>query len=310
MSLLQEERSSILLSMQDSGPSTLNSLTPLSAGPNLPCPGPAPSAGDSPGTPPRARMLNSDQRDTESLIAELRAHPDERLREAIIERCRPLVETLARKFVRTGVSEDDLVQTAWLALIKALDRFDPEHATKFTTYAAHCIVGEIKRYFRDRTWAMKVPRHLQEIASSLPKVQDRLVQELGRKPAMSEMATRLGITEETLIEAMELQQSYQPTSLDDRPTQGGDETDGRTIAETLGREDAQLAALIEYAPLQAALRQLDPCVQTILRRHLCEGFSQQEVAAQLGMSQMQVSRMERAGLEQLRAAFRSRDNTA
>jgi RNA polymerase sigma-B factor len=239
-------------------------------------------------------------RDTEELLAEFARTGSRSIREEIIERHEPLVRTLAHKFVRVGVAVDDLRQTAWLALIRAVDRFDPTHEAKFSTYATHCMVGEIKRYFRDRTWSMKVPRYLQELTARLPRTQDELVAQLGREPSMTEMASALGISEETLAEAMELQQSYQLPSLEDRcaAAEGGE---GFSISDTVGGEDPRLRSLVEAAPLAAALGGLEERTQWILRRRFHDEWSQQEVATELGLSQMHISRLERAALRQLRA---------
>jgi RNA polymerase sigma-B factor len=248
-------------------------------------------------------------RDTEALIAELAQTPDPRLREAVIERHAPLVRSLARKFERPGVPAEDLEQTAWIALIRALDRFDPAHETQFSTYAVHCMVGEIKRYFRDRTWCMKVPRQLQEIAVQLPRVQDGLRRRLGREPSMSEMAEACGIDGERLAEAMELQQNYSPTRLEDR-SGPREEGDGLAVGETLGSEDPELHSLVENAPLYAAIAGLEDRDRLILRRRFYDGFTQQEVASELGLSQMHVSRLERTALRRLRETMNSGDLVA
>jgi RNA polymerase sigma-B factor len=226
---------------------------------------------------------------TEGMFAELARTGSESLRAEIIERHEPLVRSLARKFVRAGVPVDDLVQVAWLALIRAVDRFEPAHETKFSTYATHCMVGEIKRYFRDSTWGLKVPRLLHDLAASLPRTQDKLVAQLGREPSMEEMATALGVSEDTLAEAMEMQQNYQMWSLDER-CEGAPDGDGFAISETIGGEDSRIQSLIEHAPVTAAMAQL-------------EERSQQEVADELGLSQMHISRLERAALREMRIAL-------
>jgi len=243
-------------------------------------------------------------RDTEELIAELARTHDPEIREEIIQRHEPLVRSLAHKFVRAGVQAEDLMQTAWIALIRALDRYDASHETKFSTYAIHCMVGEIKRYFRDRTWGMKVPRCLQEIASGLNRMEDRLLRELGREPTMSEMAAGFGVSKEELAEAMELQRNYQMPALEDR-FEGEEGGDGLAVGDTIGGEDPHLVALIENASLHAAIEKLEPRDQFILRRRFYEGYSQQEVATELGLSQMHISRLERAALRRLRASLDS-----
>jgi RNA polymerase sigma-B factor len=245
-------------------------------------------------------------RDTEALIAELARTHDEVVRREIIERHEPLVRSLAHKFVRAGVQVDDLIQTAWIALIRALDRYDPSHETKFSTYAIHCMVGEIKRYFRDRTWGMKVPRCLQEIASSLNRMEDRLLRQLGREPTMCEMAEAFGVSEEDLAAAMELQRNYQMPALEDR-FEGEEGGDGLAVGDTVGSEDPHLTALVENASLHEAMQQLAERDRFILHRRFYEGYSQQEVASELGLSQMHISRLERAALRRLRSSITAAD---
>src|SRR5579864_3129104 len=138
----------------------------------------------------------------EQLLATLARGADASLRIAIIERHADLVRVLGRKFARPGIQADDLVQVGWIALIGAVDRFDAARGGPFKTYAVHCIVGEIKRYFRDRTWALKVPPRLKTIAASLPRVQDDLCRKLQRQPLIAEMAEGLRISDEELVEAM------------------------------------------------------------------------------------------------------------
>src|SRR5262245_22389523 len=166
--------------------------------------------------------MRFEETSTEEAIAELARSGNEELRRWIIERQTPLVQSLAHKFVRPGVPVEDLEQVAWLALIRALDRYDPAHGTKFSTYAIHCMVGEIKRYFRDRTWAIKAPRQLQDAAIGLDRKQDELRRALGREPSIAEMARAFDLSEENLAHAMELRQNYTMQALEDRfEEQGG-----------------------------------------------------------------------------------------
>jgi RNA polymerase sigma-B factor len=224
------------------------------------------------------------------------------VRREIIERHESLVGSLAQKFTRPGVPAEDLMQAAWVALIRALDRFDPGRDTQFSTYATHCMVGEIKRYFRDRTWAVRVPRYLQEVAANLRRVQDELTVRAGREPTMAEMAAAFGISEDHLAQAMELHQNYRPPSLEDRleGVPGGEDL---CVGDTVGAEDPALWSIVEHAPLYGALSTLSEREQFILRRRFYEGCSQQEVADEIGVSQMHVSRLERSALRQLRVAL-------
>ncbi|MCC2669254.1 MAG: sigma-B/F/G subfamily polymerase sigma-28 factor, polymerase sigma-B factor [Armatimonadetes bacterium] len=239
---------------------------------------------------------------TETLISRYAQTRDARLRTEIIERHEALVRSVAHKFVRAGVQVEDLVQCGWIALIGAVDRFDPSHQTKFSTYAVHCIVGEIKRYFRDKTWSVKVPRYLQEIAGSLRVTEDRLYRELRREPTVPEMAAALKITEEDLLQAMEVANAYQPIGLDDRHEMG-DGNDSMTRGEMIGTIDHDMVNVVEQAPVASAISTLDPRRQRIIRMRFFQGCSQQEVADELGVSQMHVSRLERSALQQLKRAM-------
>lgn len=246
---------------------------------------------------------------TSELVEEFARTRSARLREVIIERHQSLVRSLAQKFARPGVPAEDLVQAAWVALIRALDRFDPAHDTQFSTYATHCVVGEIKRYFRDRTWAVRVPRYLQEVAANLHRVQDDLTVRLGREPNVAEMAAAFNIGEDHLAQAMEIQQNYRPPALEDR-LEGFAGSDALCVGDTIGEEDPVLRTMVEHAPLHAALAQLDERQQIVLRRRFYEGCSQQEVADELGLSQMHVSRLERSALRQLRELLTHADGAA
>ena len=239
---------------------------------------------------------------TEALIAKYAESRDERLRSTIIERHEALVRSVAFKFVRPGINVEDLVQSAWIALIGALDRFDPSHETQFSTYAVHCMVGEIKRYFRDRTWAIKVPRHLQEISSNLNRVQDDLYRKLQREPTVTEMAEAFRVSEEELLQAMEVGHAYQPAGLDDRHEMG-DGNESMPLGETIGSTDNDMDSLVEFAPLHAVIGTLDERKQKIIRLRFFEDWSQQQVADELGLSQMHISRLERSALTQMRQAM-------
>lgn len=239
---------------------------------------------------------------TEELVETYARTRDEDVRELLVQRHESLVRSLAHKFARPGVAVEDLMQCAWIALLGALQRFTPDKETRFTTYAVHCMVGEIKRYFRDRTWSVKAPRHLQEIAANLGRVQDQLFTRLQREPTVAEMAAAFKVTEEELLEAMELGRAYQPMGLNDRP-ESGDGREAMPLSETLGAEDPHLSAMVEHSPLDAALATLDDRRQRIVRLRFFQGWSQQEVASTLGLSQMHVSRLERSALRHLKSVM-------
>lgn len=246
----------------------------------------------------RATCPNSD----ETLLESYWRTRNPELREAILKQFENLINSLAAKFARGGVPMEDLAQVASIGLLNALDRFDAERGVKFVTYAVSTMVGEIKHYFRDYTWGLKVPRHLQEIATNLPRVEEELISRLGRSPAISELAQRFHAREEDVLEAMELGHAYQPQSLDARiEFENGDGTD--RVQDLMGAADARLEAVVENAPLMAALAALDERKREIVKRRYFDEWSQSEVGRELGISQMHVSRLERQALTELRAAL-------
>jgi len=239
---------------------------------------------------------------TEQLIQSYVSSRDEALREQIIDRHRAMVSSYARKFVRPGVAVDDLIQTGWVAFIGALDRFDPDRGNRFSTYAVHCIVGELKRYLRDKSWGIHVPRHLQEIYGRLGRLREHLQVELGREPTVREMAVALGIGEELLLQAMDAGQAHTLRSLDEEVCneRSGDSV---RVRDSVGAPDQRLEAIVEHAPLRQAVAQLDRRDREILRLRYFLGFTQAQVARVLRVSQMHVSRLERRILTRLRSAL-------
>ncbi len=220
------------------------------------------------------------------------------LREQLVAAHLGLAEYLARRFANRGEALDDLVQVASLGLIKAVDRFDPERGVEFSTYATHTIVGELKRHFRDKGWAIRAPRRMQELYLRLGKVVATLGQELGRSPTISELAAEVQVSEEEVLEALEAGQAYRSTSLD-APT-GNDE--GETLATRLGEEDPSLEDAESRATLSPLLAQLPPRERLILHLRFFEGLTQSEIATRLGISQMHVSRLLARSVAQLRSA--------
>jgi RNA polymerase sigma-B factor len=226
------------------------------------------------------------------------------VREQAILAYRNLVEILAAKMTRKGVPAEDLVQVGTIGLIAALDRFDPERGVKFTTYAVNTIVGEMKHYFRDCTWVVKVPRQLQEVASSLHRANEQLARELGRAPTISELARRLDLSEELIVEAMELDVVYSPYSLDAHL--GADDAENHErLTDVLGREDVRLEQIVNREPLWQAMEVLEPRKRWILRRRYLDDWSQSEVGRAMGISQMHVSRLEREALGELKQVLRA-----
>jgi RNA polymerase sigma-B factor len=224
---------------------------------------------------------------------------DQRLRGELIEAHLGLAEYLARRFSNRGEPLDDLVQVASVGLLKAVDRFDPERGVEFSTYASHTVVGVLKRHFRDKGWAVRAPRRMQELYLRLGKIIATLSQELGRSPTIPELAAEAQVSEEEVLEAMEAGQAYRFASLD-APSPGDE--GGDSMAAHLGVEDAQLEDAEHRATLSPLLASLPPREQMILHLRFFEGLTQSEIAGRLGISQMHVSRLLARSLAQLRAA--------
>lgn len=206
-----------------------------------------------------------------------------------------LAHQLARRFANRGETHDDLVQVASLALVKAAERFDPERGIMFSTFAAASIIGELKRHFRDRGWAIRAPRRLQELLLEIGSTVETLSQELGRAPTVPELAQAINAPEADVLEALEAGQSYRTSSLD-APL-----AEGQTMADSLGSDDDGFNRVDHHSALAMAMKSLSPRDQTIVRLRFVEGLSQSQIAAQLGVSQMQISRLLAASLRQLRA---------
>jgi RNA polymerase sigma-B factor len=259
-------------------------------------------AGEGTGARPGVRRLVSAE--LEELAVRYALTRDPRLREQLIEAHQPLVEGMAARFCRRGAPLEDLVQVAAIGLIQALDRFDPGRGVKFTTYAVSTVVGEIKHYFRDCTWSVKVPRQLQEIAANLARADETLSRKLGRPPTVSELAAHFGASEEEVSEAIELDRAYTPYSLDAEMGSDSGEVNDR-LQDLLGGPDQRLQAIIEHSALHGALEGLDARKQWILIRRYFDEWTQIEVSRELGVSQMHVSRLEREALGELRCMLLS-----
>lgn len=229
---------------------------------------------------------------------------DGSVREELVKLYYPLVEYLARRFIGRGEPLDDLVQVASIGLLKAIDRFEPKRGVKFSTYATPTIIGELKRHFRDKGWAIRVPRRLQEIGLELGSVVPELYQELGRSPTVQEIAVRTGFTSEEVLEGMDAIQAYSVASLD-APT----DDDGASSIHRLGVVDDTLELLEGWANVAPLLRQLPERERRILYYRFVGGLTQSQIAEKLGMSQMHVSRLLSRTLAQLRQAVGDVDET-
>jgi RNA polymerase sigma-B factor len=220
-------------------------------------------------------------------------------REQLIEQYLPLVRSLARRYANRGEPLEDLVQVGSIGLIKAIDRFDVERGVELTTYATPNIIGEIKRHFRDKSWSIRVPRGLQELNVRLSQLLERLTIELERSPTISELAKAAGVSEEEVLEALESGQAYTTVSLS-APPGGGGEAEVDPL-ESLGELEHEYSVSEDRAVLAPGLDVLDERERRIIHLRFWEGLTQSQIAAQIGISQMHVSRLIRRALEKVRA---------
>lgn len=241
----------------------------------------------------------SDQRadiaEQTNLLLARRGEPG--VRDELVMLHRPLVEYLARRFAGRGEPLDDLIQVASIGLLKAIDNFDIERGAAFASYATPTMIGELKRHFRDRGWAIRVPRSLQELGLRLRDVIANAGQELGRSPTIAEIAVRAEVSEEEVLEAMEAMRAYSTTSLD-APL---DEED-RGALDTLGEEDASLELLVRWHSVSDLIKALPERERKILGMRFVRGMTQSEIAEEIQISQMHVSRLLARTLASLRAA--------
>ncbi len=226
--------------------------------------------------------------DTKKLFRRLQETGDPEIRAALVQLHLPLVEYLARRFKDRGEPLDDLIQVGSVGLLKAIDRFDLDRGVEFSTYATPTIVGELKRYFRDKGWAVRVPRRLQELSLRMNKIVSQRTQELGRSPTVSELAQAAEVTEEEVLEALESGQAYSTTSLD---APSNDDEDAPQRVERMGENDAAIENLEYFASLAPLIEQLPERERQILYLRFFKGMTQSKIAEEVGISQMHVSRL-------------------
>jgi RNA polymerase sigma-B factor len=219
-------------------------------------------------------------------------------REELIERYMSLVRSLARRYAYRGEQLDDLVQIGAIGLIKAIDRFDLERGVELTTYATPNIIGEIKRHFRDKGWSVRVPRGLQELNVKVSKLIEQLTVQLGRSPTIPELAKAAGVEEEQVLEALESGRAYSSVSLSGG---GGNDEDGELDPlESLGTIEHEYEVAEDRAVLAPGFQVLDERERKILHLRFFSGLTQSQIAAEIGISQMHVSRLIRRSLEKIR----------
>jgi len=217
-------------------------------------------------------------------------------REQLVQRHLPLVRSLARRYAGRGEALEDIEQVGASGLIKAIDRYELEREVSLTTYATPNVVGEIKRHFRDKAWAIRIPRHLQELNVKMAKTVERLTLQLGRSPTIAEIGKELSATPEEVLEALEAGSAYSPASLSVGPTAEGD----LDPMEMIGREDEGYERSEERASLEPALAALSERDRSIIRMRFEEGLTQTQIAERVGISQMHVSRLIRRSIDRMR----------
>ncbi len=232
------------------------------------------------------------------LFARWQKDGDETAREALVQRFMPLTRSLARRYNRSSEPFEDLVQVATLGLLKAIDRYDPARGFSFQSFAVPTVLGEMRRYFRDSGWALHVPRGSQERALKLRSAHEQLMDERGHAPTVEELAQYVGCEAEQVLDSLQVLNAYDTVSLD-APRPGAADEDG-TFAESIGDDDARYELVELDLTVASALRQISPRERTILRMRFVDELTQTQIAARVGVSQMQVSRLLRRSLDRLR----------
>jgi RNA polymerase sigma-B factor len=239
----------------------------------------------------------------EELLAAFAATRDPQLRELLAERFLPLARSIARRYARGPESIDDLVQVASLGLVKAIDRFDPANGAAFSSYAVPTIAGELRRYFRDRSWAVRPPRDLQERALRVEKVAAELTNRLGHSPTVRQIGQALELADEQVLEAMEASRAATATSLS-APRGGSDEDGDHTLEAAIGADDDGYAGAEQRTLYQQLASCLTPREREIVELRFMEDLTQDEIGRRVGVSQMQVSRVLRQAMVKLAAEAR------
>ena len=258
--------------------------------------------------PPRLSQTTQPERSERAAARELeqallvRYHRagDLAAREELVERFLPFARDLARRYSYTEESFDDLVQVASLGLIKAIDRFDPDRGAKFTSFAAPTILGELKRHFRDKGWALHVPRDLQERTLAVTRETEALSKSLGRSPKVREVANSLGCPVEAVLEAQEASASYEAASLD-APT-SRDDDEAAALVDMLGDDDSAYELVESRDAIASTWKALPDVERKVLELRFMHDLTQREIGDQIGYSQMHVSRLLRRALNLLETA--------
>jgi RNA polymerase sigma-B factor len=242
--------------------------------------------------------MNGDDRLAEAeLVARYHEDGDNAAREELVERYLPFARDLAMRYAYMDEPFDDLLQVASVGLLKALDRFEPGRGTKFTSYAAPTILGELKRHFRDKSWALHVPRLLQERTLAIGRETEALTKSLGRSPSVREVAMALGYSAEQVLEAQEVAMSYEAASLDARTAR--DDEEGGALVDLLGGEDSGFELVESREAIAASWKTLPESERRVLELRFMHDLTQREIGALIGYSQMHVSRLLKRALRRL-----------
>jgi RNA polymerase sigma-B factor len=241
-------------------------------------------------------MTSVMNRSVEALLVAYHSEGDESAREQALVELMPLVRALASRYAGRGEPLEDLVQVGSIGLIKAVDRFDVNRGVDFTSYAVPTIVGEIRRHFRDKAWAMRIPRRLKELSLRVSRTLDELTTELGRSPTISELALALNVDEEDVVDAIDSANAYTTRSLHAPFEDGGADS----LGDRLGTEDAGYEEVEDGALVAVGLAALEERERRIVELRFFEEMTQSQIAAEMGISQMHVSRLLRQALSAMR----------
>jgi RNA polymerase sigma-B factor len=249
-----------------------------------------------------ANATNYNSLDTKQLFAIYSNDRDIDIRNILIERHMYLANILSKKYINKGVEFEDIYQVASLALIYAIDRYNPEKGYEFSSFATPTIMGEIKKYFRDKVWTLKVPRRIQELSRKVNEVNLELQQKYHKKPRPKDIAEELNRTEEEVLEAMEASYGYQPMSLDISNNNESEDKD-ITLMDTIGQEDLNFSNLENGDFISKFIKNLNDIESKIFKDRFIEDKTQSIIAKELGVSQMTVSRAERKIIERLKKEY-------
>jgi RNA polymerase sigma-B factor len=263
---------------------------------------------DDPSTDPTPSPGPSEQLAGErELLRRYARDPSPAIREELVQRFMPLARRLASRYSGGAEPFDDLIQVASVGLVKAIDRFEPSRGTAFSTFAVPTILGELKRHFRDRGWSIHVPREVQERILKVERALSDLPARLGRAPTIDDIAEKLGVSVESVLEAMHASQGHHAVSLDASPPTGDGE-EPAPLGERIGSRDLGFETVEYGAANEPALAGISERDRRILHLRFVEDLTQSEIAERVGVSQMHVSRILRATLERLRAAVTEGDD--